>query len=74
MTRLPRITAKEVFNALQRNGFEVIRTRGSHHFLHRPGSGIVTVSIHPGEIIKPKTLKSILNQAGLTVDELIDSL
>jgi predicted RNA binding protein YcfA (HicA-like mRNA interferase family) len=37
MTRLPRVTAKEVFNALQRNSFEVIRTRGSHHFLHLNG-------------------------------------
>ncbi|HAP93011.1 MAG TPA: hypothetical protein DCM26_00090 [Desulfotomaculum sp.] len=74
MTRLPRVTAKEVFNALARNGFEIIRTSGSHHFLHRPGSGIVTVSIHSGEIIKPKTLKSILKQAGLTVDELINWL
>lgn len=74
MTRLPRVTAKEVFNGLKRNGFEVIRTSGSHHFLHRPGSGIVTISIHPGEIVKPKTLKSILKQAGLTVEELIDLL
>jgi Predicted periplasmic or secreted lipoprotein len=74
MTRLPRVTAKEVLNALIRDGFEVIRTSGSHHFLHRPGSSIVTISIHPGEVIKPKTLKSILKQAGLTIEELIDLL
>ena len=32
--------------------------------------GLVTVARHAGTIIKPKTLASILDQAGLTVDEL----
>jgi predicted RNA binding protein YcfA (HicA-like mRNA interferase family) len=30
---------------------------------------VVTVARHAGTILKPKTLKSILTQAGLTVEE-----
>lgn len=34
----------------------------------------VTVSIHRRQIVKPGTLLSVLEQAGLTVDELIELL
>jgi predicted RNA binding protein YcfA (HicA-like mRNA interferase family) len=33
MTRLPRIKGKELIRALERAGFSVDRTRGSHAFL-----------------------------------------
>jgi predicted RNA binding protein YcfA (HicA-like mRNA interferase family) len=32
MTRLPRLKGKEVVRVLERFGFEVVRTRGSHVF------------------------------------------
>ncbi|WP_231702768.1 type II toxin-antitoxin system HicA family toxin [Desulfocucumis palustris] len=48
--------------------------RGSHHYLRRPGSSLVSVPVHAGEMIDQKTLKSILDQAGLTVQELIELL
>ncbi|WP_084663898.1 type II toxin-antitoxin system HicA family toxin [Thermanaeromonas toyohensis] len=31
----------------------------------------VIVPVHAGKVLKPKTLKSILKSAGLTVDEFI---
>lgn len=69
MSRLPRVTGKEVVSALKRAGFVVIRIQGSHH-LRKPGSkSLVTVPVHSGEILKPKLLKNILEQAGLNVDE-----
>jgi len=34
----------------------------------------VTVAVHPGETIKMATLKSILDQAGLSLDEFIELL
>jgi predicted RNA binding protein YcfA (HicA-like mRNA interferase family) len=74
LTRLPRINGKDVVKALKRAGFEVVNIEGSHHQMHRPGRGLVTVQVHPRETLPPKTLKSILKQAGLTVDELIDLL
>lgn len=70
MSRLPRVTGEEVVAALRRAGFVVVRVRGSHHHLRKAGGrGLVTVPVHTGEVLKPKLLKSILEQAGITVEE-----
>jgi len=75
VTRLPRVTGKDVLKALQLAGFEVVRTHGSHHYLHhRDKDVLVTVPIHPGRTLAPKTLQSILKQAGLTTEQLTELL
>lgn len=75
MSKLPRVTGKEVVAALRKGGFVQVRVRGSHHYLRRPGSGrLVCVPVHSGEILAPKLLKSILEQAGLTLEDLRDLL
>ncbi len=75
MTRLPRITGKDVLKGLQRAGFSVVRTHGSHHYLyHRDRDVLVTVPIHAGRTLAPKTLLSILKQAGLTAEQLAEFL
>lgn len=71
MTRLPRPTGAEVVRALGRAGFEVVRIKGSHHFL-RSGDGRSTVvPVHAGETIGPGLLSKILSDAELTRDEFI---
>jgi predicted RNA binding protein YcfA (HicA-like mRNA interferase family) len=66
--KLPRdLSGDEVVRALRRLGFIVVRQVGSHIRLER-GVARVTVPAH-GAIV-PGTLKSILRQAGLTVEEL----
>ena len=69
--KLPRVTGDKVMKALKRAGFEEIRVRGSHHYLyHKQKDRLVTVVVHAGKILAPKTLKSILNQADMGVEEL----
>jgi predicted RNA binding protein YcfA (HicA-like mRNA interferase family) len=36
--------------------------------------GRVTVPVHAGVMLKPKTLLSILDEAGVSVDELVNPL
>lgn len=71
MPRLPRISGKDTVQALRRAGFVVFDQEGSHVYLHlRIGDRFthrVTVPVHGKSILKPKTLKSILKAAGLTV-------
>lgn len=56
---------RDMLRLLRDDGWELDRTRGSHRqFVHPEKSGRVTVSGHPSDEIKPKTLKSILRQAG----------
>lgn len=75
MTRLPRVSGKDLVAALIRAGFTLVNVRGSHHYLELPaGSALVTVPVHGKRILKPKTLKSILEQAGLSVEELLERL
>ena len=71
MTRLPRITGDEALRALRKAGWREVRRRGSHVMLHhesRPGR--VVLPVHARAILKPKTLLSILDQAGLDAEEL----
>lgn len=73
--RLPRITAVELLRALKRVGWQPVRQSGSHVTLkHSIKQGSVTVPRHANVIIKSKTLSSILEQAGLTVNELRELL
>lgn len=58
-------TAKDVMKALKEDGWQLDRTRGSHHiFKHLSKSGRPVVPNHKGDL-KPKTLDSVLKQAGL---------
>jgi predicted RNA binding protein YcfA (HicA-like mRNA interferase family) len=74
MTRMPRVTGKKVVSALKKAGFIVVRVTGSHHHLHKPGGKLVTVPVHTGETLSPMLIKSILEQAGLSIEEFIKLL
>ncbi|MFH1149978.1 MAG: type II toxin-antitoxin system HicA family toxin [Actinomycetota bacterium] len=75
MTRLPRISGKEVLSTLQRHGFSVVHVRGSHHYLRKEDfPTLVVVPVHGSSVIPPGTLKSILNQAQLTTSEFEEML
>ena len=57
---------RALLKLLKKDGWVIDRTRGSHRQLvHPTKSGGVTVSGHPSDDVHPKTLKSVLRQAGL---------
>lgn len=70
MARLPRISGQKLIAALERAGFEVLRVRGSHHFLQHADGRATTVPVHRGEIIGPGLLLKILRDCELTRDDL----
>ena len=70
--KLPALKPKVVIRALERNGFIVHRVTGSHYILKK-NKLRVTVPYH-GKDLKPGTLASIIEQAGLTVEEFRDLL
>ena len=69
MTRLPRLTGKEIIAALKNAGFEVVRIKGSHHRLRHADGRVTTVPVHSGETIGPGLMSSILLDVELTRDE-----
>lgn len=72
MPRLPRIPSALVIRALKRAHFYEFHQSGSHIQLrHMENENLrVTVPFHRKELT-PKTLKSIIQQAGLTVEQFI---
>ena len=71
MNGLPAATGRQVVRALQRAGFSVVRVSGSHHrMVHDDdASRATTVPVHGNKTLKRSTLRGIIRQAGLTVDE-----
>lgn len=69
MTSLPSLTGKDLLSVLKKAGFEVLRIKGSHHFLqHRDGRSTV-VPVHAGETIGPGLLAKILRDCDLSRDQ-----
>jgi predicted RNA binding protein YcfA (HicA-like mRNA interferase family) len=57
---------RELLKQLEKDGWTIDRTRGSHRQMQHPTKpGTVTVSGHMMDDVHPKTLKSVLRQAGL---------
>ena len=57
---------QELVKIIEKDGWYLVRTRGSHRQFHHPSKpGTVTVAGKLGVDIPPGTLNSILKQAGL---------
>lgn len=73
--KLPSVNSRDVIKVLERAGFRIVpgRGKGSHTFLHRdiPPTGITVPQANP---VSRGTLRAIIRQAGLTVDEFVKLL
>ncbi len=72
MPKLPVLSGKKVINILCKIGFEHVRTAGSHAILNKQtpnGKITIPVPLHP-ELAKG-TLKSIMKQSGLSLEDLL---
>jgi predicted RNA binding protein YcfA (HicA-like mRNA interferase family) len=69
MSRLPRLTGKEIVHALAAAGFEVARVKGSHHFLQHADGRVTVVPVHPGETIGPGLMVKILRDCDMSHEE-----
>jgi predicted RNA binding protein YcfA (HicA-like mRNA interferase family) len=72
---LPAVSGRGLVRALQRAGFVLLRQKGSHVSMEKRSSGgnwRTVVPLH--REIRPGTLSDILNQSGLTKEELADLL
>lgn len=74
MTRLPRLTGRDVVRALESAGFTVVRTRGSHRFLQHPDGRSTVVPVHTGETIGPGLMGKILRDCEMDRNQLLSLL
>ena len=68
--RLPALKPRQVLRVLQRAGFFIHHTTGSHYILKHPRNPSLRVTLpYHSKDLKRRTLESIIKQAGFTVEE-----
>lgn len=76
----PVINGKKMMRSLERNGYVLVRSKGSQfHFKRRDGSGyLITVAVHGKDEIKPDKLGNIIEfcakYEGLSIDKVSQAL
>ena len=75
MTKVPSADYRQVVNALQRDGWVVVRQKGSHIRLQKHiGNETLKITVPAHHPVKRSTLSHILKQAHLPVEKFIELL
>lgn len=75
MSKLPVISGKRLVKVLKKNGFKVLRQKGSHIFIENKSAELSTViPVHANEDLGKGLLKAILMDLEMTVEDLIKML
>ncbi len=75
MPKLPILSGKDLIKVLSKIGFVYVRTRGSHAILNKQGlKGKITIPVPLHSELAKGTLRSIMNQAELTLEDLLKLL
>jgi predicted RNA binding protein YcfA (HicA-like mRNA interferase family) len=75
LTKVPSLAYMEIIKALQRDGWTVVRQRGSHIRLQkRMGDELLKLTIPAHRPVKRSTLSHILKLARLEGDDFLDLL
>ena len=74
MSDLPRISGREVIKALMKFGYEQDRQKGSHIVLRQTSYPHRRVTVPDHKEVAKGTLRAIIREVGLTVDEFKDLL
>ncbi len=73
MSKVPSLSYAEIIRALQRDGWTVVRQRGSHIRLHkRMGDELLKITFPAHRPVKRSTLAHILKQARLDIDRFLE--
>jgi len=75
MSKVPSLNYEKVIHALRRDGWIVVRQKGSHIRLHkRTAEETLKLIVPAHRPIKRSTLSHIIKQAGLSLDDFLDLL
>jgi predicted RNA binding protein YcfA (HicA-like mRNA interferase family) len=75
VTKVPSLSYTEIVRALQRDGWTVVRQRGSHLRLQkRVRDEVLKLTVPAHRPVKRSTLARILKQARLDIEEFLELL
>ncbi|MFC1551721.1 type II toxin-antitoxin system HicA family toxin [Candidatus Latescibacterota bacterium] len=70
MNKTPELSYTVIVRALQRNGWSIVRQKGSHIRLHKHnGDELLKLTVPAHKPVKRSTLSHIIKQARLTPNE-----
>ena len=73
MSRLGSYRGEEVVRAFQRAGWKIARQRSSHVILEKEGyEATLSVPVHKGKNVKRGTLRDLIKDARMSVDEYLE--
>ena len=70
MSKLPRISGRALCKVLEHQGFVFVRQKGSHRMMRRMKPPHITVPVPDHKELAPGTLRGILRDVGMTIEEL----
>jgi predicted RNA binding protein YcfA (HicA-like mRNA interferase family) len=75
VSKVPSLSYIQIVKALQRDGWIVVRQRGSHIRLQKHiGYEVLKITVPAHRPVKSSTLSHILKQAGIDVDQFLELL
>ena len=75
MSRLPSVPARDVVRVAERIGFVFDRQKGSHAvYLRAADHRRLVIPMHKGRELKPGTLRGLIEDMGLSVEEFVAKL
>jgi predicted RNA binding protein YcfA (HicA-like mRNA interferase family) len=74
MSSLPSADERKFIKALRKAGFEIVRIKGSHHFLRHADGRATVVPVHGKENIGTGFFHKILKDCELTTEEIMSLL
>ncbi|MEM8668719.1 MAG: type II toxin-antitoxin system HicA family toxin [Planctomycetota bacterium] len=73
MPKFPVFKSQDVLRKLKRLGLEEVRQKGSHVMMRDDAGHNVTVPVHQGKDMKTGTLRGILRDAEIDIQDFIDA-
>ncbi|NLE05799.1 MAG: type II toxin-antitoxin system HicA family toxin [Crenarchaeota archaeon] len=74
MPKIPPIDSEKLIKILQRQGFKIIRQKGSHIILINDDKTRTVIPMHPGKDLKPGLTRAILREAGISNEKFLKLL
>jgi predicted RNA binding protein YcfA (HicA-like mRNA interferase family) len=73
MPPLPTLSSVQVVKAFQKWGWQVVRQRGSHIIMTKPGQ-MATLSIPDYSEVAKGTLRGLIRSANLSIDQFLSTI
>ena len=70
MSKLPVVTARQLIKVAEKLGFEFDRQKGSHAvYVRLSDKRRIVIPVHKGRDLKPGTLRGLIDDMGLSVEQ-----